>query len=434
MDVVTPLPKYEKQNAPGVLGSSLDVTVIAEIMDVETVLPDNQDVNYGSFSATIPFSFCPPTFIDQHYIHLLYDKSPGGMNVKVICYSPFDSGMPKINNEDDQWFQITGSFMPYSFPVQRASQIGLPPASMPLLLPKDRMFQPIAPRDASQLDELNGQDVENCPIQSPIASFCGPIDKTMFTIKPSPHWPIGQQNGYCFVRLSTYIQTPATGAKNAFYYMHHVLVFFPLRDAPWKYRCASWSKNSMLHDRDWLYVTGHIVGTLNPALLTTSPPNHDQMPIPVIIPHMWHHIGRDQLNGLPPPQSTSTGSAASVTTPSSRRIKSRRFDTPSSSQTANQPVSPSPAALSTPQTQRQVTPGATDSIDIPSSPTNQLVAESSQLEEQQDDIYNVSNPSSSTARASTATIQTGRRSRKGKERAEPSPEPENSIRKRRYKE
>ncbi|KAH8755006.1 hypothetical protein F5883DRAFT_650090 [Diaporthe sp. PMI_573] len=61
-----------------------------------------------------------------------------------------------------------------------------------------------------------------------------------------------------------------------------------------------------------------------------------------------------------------------------------------SSQTANQPVSPSPAALSTPQTQRQVTPGATDSIDIPSSPTNQLVAESSQLEEQQDDIYNVS--------------------------------------------
>jgi hypothetical protein len=73
--------------------------------------------------------------------------------------------------------------------------------------------------------------------------------------------------------------------------------------------------------------------------------------------------------------------------------------------------------------------------DIPSSPTNQLVAESSQLEEQQDDIYNVSNPSSPTARASTATIQTGRRSRKGKERAtEPSPEPENSKRKRRYKE
>jgi len=145
MTVKTPLPKYESQLRPGVLGSTLVVTILGELLDPTTVPKDKQDITYGSFSATVPISFCPPTWVDQDYLNLLVDggEGGGGFDARLIAFDPWvSSHIDQLDfHGDGAWFQITAPIMPYKFPVHRDLHSDDSLISMPLILPKDRMIQ-----------------------------------------------------------------------------------------------------------------------------------------------------------------------------------------------------------------------------------------------------------------------------------------------------
>lgn len=145
MTVQTPLPRYQSQLRPGVLGSPLVITVLAEILQPKMVEREKQDIAYETFSGDIPISFCPPLWLDQNYLHLLLDSGEdgGGFTARLVAYDPWASaGINELNfNDDDAWFQITAPLMPYRFPVHKNTPGDDSIIFMPLLLPKDRMIQ-----------------------------------------------------------------------------------------------------------------------------------------------------------------------------------------------------------------------------------------------------------------------------------------------------
>jgi hypothetical protein len=145
MTVKIPLPKYEGQLRPGVLGSPLSITILGEILDPKAVPREKQDITYGSFSATVPISFCPPNWIEQDYINLLVDGGGGGggFDARLIAFEPwFTNNTDQVGlHGDGAWFQITAPMMPYKFPVHSDLSSDDSLISMPLILPKDRMIQ-----------------------------------------------------------------------------------------------------------------------------------------------------------------------------------------------------------------------------------------------------------------------------------------------------
>lgn len=172
---------------------------------------------------------------------------------------------------------------------------------------------------------------------SPIATFAGPIDKTTFTITSSSHWPIGQKDALCFIRLSTYIACSDGPFQGRSYYMYHVLLLFPLSQNPWKTRCQGWATRNPLQDRNWIFGVGHVVGVLNPDLLSPKPANYEGMPILIIIPYEFQIVGKDQLDGGPPPPYVDQQQSAQPSTPSQKgKPKSRRHNTSASPEQARQ--------------------------------------------------------------------------------------------------
>ncbi|KAH8742490.1 hypothetical protein F5883DRAFT_68289 [Diaporthe sp. PMI_573] len=215
--------------------------------------------------------------------------------------------------------------------------------------------------------------------------------------------------------------------------MYHVLLIFPLNQQPWKQRCQSWSTRNPLQDRDWIYGVGHIVGILNPELLKVKPPNYEDMPILVIIPSEWQITGKLQLEGAPPPPYMNTQQSVDPTTPSSQnQIRSRRYGTSSSPEQTRQTDQSSQPNPTTPVINRDATvPGPSRSSPT-MTPTDQLIIESTILNQDEEDIFGTSNPPSPTTTASPTRAQQ-RSSRKGKQRAEQADaNAESSKRKRRW--